>query len=366
MSVTRPVNLQVPFANTGTKNTIPVASQIGITAGAASFTDGFPPLTATPIAAGGVPPSVGDINGSLNILSQHTAFLNAGGVYRFDAALSTAIGGYPVSFVLQDDAGLNSYINILAANTTNFNSTPASIGVSWIFYAGTAPTGPTPTQFDNTTKLATTAFVKAAGLQFSTQVIVSVNATLTAANHAGKRTTVNANGVTVTLPLASATPTGATITIGASASATAGFTLVTQSGDAIEARGASFFVACGEQIILVSDGANTWLCASDSTNSGFNLRNASSLIASGYQKLPSGLIIQWGRYVTSASLMQSITLPIAFPAAKLWHAAVRSNGEAIPSTLLETGYDFTSPTTIPIVLSASTSGIGLVYFAIGN
>lgn len=138
MPITRPVNLQVPFAVSGTKNTIPVASQIGITAGAASFTDGFPPLTMTPIAAGGVPPAGADMNGALNILSQHTTFLNAGGVYRFDAALSTAVGGYPVGVVLQDDAGLNSYVNILAANTTNFNSTPAAIGVSWIPYAGQA------------------------------------------------------------------------------------------------------------------------------------------------------------------------------------------------------------------------------------
>lgn len=137
MSVTRPVNLKKPFADTGSKNTIPVPSQIGITNGAASFTDGFPPLTTTPIAAGGVPPAGADMNGILNILSQHTLFANAGGKYRFDAALSTAIGGYPVGFVLQDNAGLNEYVNILAGNTTDFNSTPAAIGVSWILYAGT-------------------------------------------------------------------------------------------------------------------------------------------------------------------------------------------------------------------------------------
>lgn len=140
MAVTRPVNLQVPFAVSGSKNTIPVPSQIGVVNGAASFTDGFPPLTMTPIAGGGVPPSGLDFNGIFNILSQHTAFMNAGGVYRFDATLAAAVGGYPVGFVLQDDAGLNSYLNILAANSTNFNTTPASIGVSWIPYAGQAAT----------------------------------------------------------------------------------------------------------------------------------------------------------------------------------------------------------------------------------
>lgn len=136
MAVTRPSNLSIPFANTGAKNTIPVASQIGITPGAASYTDGFPPLTMTPIPAGGVPPSGLDVNGIYNAISAHTVFQNAGGKYRFDAALATAIGGYPVGFVLQDDAGLSEYVNILANNSTDFNSTPASIGVSWMPYAG--------------------------------------------------------------------------------------------------------------------------------------------------------------------------------------------------------------------------------------
>ena len=55
--INAPGKLVLPFANAGAKNTIPTASQIGIVAGAASLTDGFPPLTRTPLAAGGVPPS---------------------------------------------------------------------------------------------------------------------------------------------------------------------------------------------------------------------------------------------------------------------------------------------------------------------
>lgn len=136
MAVTRPVNLQKPFANTGGKNTIPNASQIGITAGLASYEDGFPPLTRTPLAAGGVPPFGQDMNGILFALSQHTLFMNSGGQYRFDNALSTALGGYDIGVVLQDNNGVNSYINILANNTTNFNTTPAAIGVSWLPFSG--------------------------------------------------------------------------------------------------------------------------------------------------------------------------------------------------------------------------------------
>lgn len=39
----------------------------------------------------------------------------------------------------------------------------------------------------------------------------------------------------------------------------------------------------------------------------------SSLSSSGWQKLPNGLIIQWGRFLAPANSTTTITLPIAFP-----------------------------------------------------
>jgi len=135
MAITRPTNIDTPWADAGLKATIPGSSQIGISDGRASWPDGFPPLTMTQIAAGGVPFYGQDMNGILNALSGHTVFQNSGGQYRFDAALAGKIGGYPIGAVLQDDNGINSYRNILAGNTTNFNTTPASIGVSWMPYS---------------------------------------------------------------------------------------------------------------------------------------------------------------------------------------------------------------------------------------
>lgn len=64
-----PSKVPLPFANSGTKNAIPTASQIGVTPGAASLTDGFPPLTMTPLASGGVPPAGADFNGILNLIT---------------------------------------------------------------------------------------------------------------------------------------------------------------------------------------------------------------------------------------------------------------------------------------------------------
>ena len=52
-----PSKIPLPFAYSASGsyiNTIPTASQIGIVNGKASLTDGFPPLTFSPISAGGV------------------------------------------------------------------------------------------------------------------------------------------------------------------------------------------------------------------------------------------------------------------------------------------------------------------------
>lgn len=132
MSITRPTNLTQAFATSGAKNAIPDASS----SPNASYTDGFPPVTMMPLSAGGVPPEGQDFNGILFDITSHTLWVDAGGQYQFDATLSTAIGGYPIGMVLQNNAGTASYVSAVNNNTTDFNSTPSSIGVSWIPWAG--------------------------------------------------------------------------------------------------------------------------------------------------------------------------------------------------------------------------------------
>ena len=135
MPVVRPPNYSTPFANAGAKNTIPTAPT---GTGKASFSDGFPPPTMLPLTSGGIPPEGKDFNGILYSLSSHTIWVNAGGQYLFDSALSTAIGGYPVGMVLQNNALTSSYVSAVANNTTDFNATPSSIGTLWLPYAGAA------------------------------------------------------------------------------------------------------------------------------------------------------------------------------------------------------------------------------------
>ena len=129
-----PTLVPLPFANSGSKNVIPTASQIGITSGAASLTDGFPPLTYTPLTAGGVPPSAQDFNGILNLLSANTQWENAGGFYTYNATFSTAIGGYPKSALLAKASGVGYWL----ASVDNLATDPDTGGAGWIDFSPSA------------------------------------------------------------------------------------------------------------------------------------------------------------------------------------------------------------------------------------
>ena len=114
------------FANVGTKNTIP--ENASPTAGAASYETGFPPLTMTPIAAGGVPPFGADFNGILFELSKAIQSQQAVGLTPWDSDFTTAIGGYPKnSFV----SHLNVTWKSLIENNTVEPSTDPAKWIKW-------------------------------------------------------------------------------------------------------------------------------------------------------------------------------------------------------------------------------------------
>jgi len=128
-----PAGVPLPFANSGTKNAIPTPSQIGITPGAASLTDGFPPLTMTPIAAGGVPPSGADFNGIFNLITAVQQWQSAGGIFKYDSDFSTAIGGYPAGAVLMSTDNKTQWLNLADNNETDPDSGGAA---NWITMSG--------------------------------------------------------------------------------------------------------------------------------------------------------------------------------------------------------------------------------------
>lgn len=77
-----PTKIPRPFADSGDKNSIPDSSG-GL--GFASWQEGFPAITGTPFAQGGVAPKRADFNGIFNALSLATLWQQQGGFYEYDA-----------------------------------------------------------------------------------------------------------------------------------------------------------------------------------------------------------------------------------------------------------------------------------------
>lgn len=127
MPLSAPPVVVEAFAVNGLRNTIPVATQIPITPGAASYNDGFPPLTMTPLASSGVPPFGRDMNGILYAISAHTAWQQGGGQYSYSSTFSTANGGYSLGVVLQSSADASIFwLNTVGGNTNNPDVTPTN------------------------------------------------------------------------------------------------------------------------------------------------------------------------------------------------------------------------------------------------
>ncbi|WP_420812297.1 phage tail protein [Neisseria lactamica] len=116
------------------KNNIPAERDGGLAQEAATYAEGFPSITMTPISVGGKPPSGKDMNGVLYEISAHTVWQNQGGRYRFDQAFCDAVGGYPKGAVLINDTLDTEYISLADANTHNPNS--GNNAGKWAIHAG--------------------------------------------------------------------------------------------------------------------------------------------------------------------------------------------------------------------------------------
>lgn len=202
---TRPTNIDLPFAVSGTKNTIPDAPT---GSNLASYTQGFPPITMLPIASGGIPPDGDDFNGILYNITSHTLWVNAGGQYIFDAALSSAIGGYPKGMVLQNNALNASYVSLIDNNTNNFNTDPSQIGVTWGAYSGAAFSNVSITTTGGTTTLTA---IQAIADMITVSGLLTSNATIIVPTATSQFTFVNNTTGAYSLTVITASGTGVTI-----------------------------------------------------------------------------------------------------------------------------------------------------------
>ena len=76
-----PTKIPRAWASSGDKNVIPEST---LTLGLASWSEGFPAITSTPFAQGGLAPKRADFNGVFNALSLAALWYQQGGIYAYD------------------------------------------------------------------------------------------------------------------------------------------------------------------------------------------------------------------------------------------------------------------------------------------
>ena len=183
------------------------------------------------------------------------------------------------------------------------------------------PTAPTAAQFDNDTTLASTAFVQRALGGYGRMFSYGTAGQTIPATQANSHINLFGTCSSIALPLAGSVAAGSVIMIdGVSVSCTInrqGTNNIFLNGTNPSAT--SVGVNDGESIMFVSDGTESWFATGIATLKYAPASFGTSLDHNGYQKLPSGLIVQWcGGVSQAASGNQVVTFPIAFPTVALW------------------------------------------------
>lgn len=221
-------------------------------------------------------------------------------------AAKTIVKGSGAALVAGDIAGNGHWIELQYDATLD----------KWVLLNPAMGTASTAPQFDSTKKVSTTEFCRLNGINHAPWSTYTVAGTILTASDCGRAVQIQlpADG-TIYLPLTSACASGAAIHI-VNTSATAKVTIVTQAPDAL------FFAPL---VLLPSE--DVWMIASPPVATWFPAGGTGvlqsvgafsrSIGGSGYQKLPGGLIIQWGQVGNPANYVggsaYAFNLPIAFP-----------------------------------------------------
>lgn len=220
------------------------------------------------------------------------------------------------------------------------------------------PTAPTAAQFDNDTSLATTAFVQRALGSVSGVLAINANTNLSAAD-AGKRIDFYGSApFTVTLPALAGIADGTQFILHSDASAPV--TIASTGGTPFAVAGASVstvVVGPGEYLVVTKGAGVFWR-----TYGSAVLKNeaqfAASLAGSGFQRFPSGLILQWGSITTSSSGPVTGTFPIAFPTACRNIVGTADLNSAVAVESVEIGSLTASTFSIATVFQTSLTNAG--------
>ncbi|GGY07035.1 gp53-like domain-containing protein [Paludibacterium paludis] len=200
---------------------------------------------------------------------------------------------------------------------------------------GTTPTLlQTPPQFDKSTRVATTEFVQRALGNFQSGVEFYESTTLSASDTGKWINLASATPFTVTMPSLASVPEGAAFLIH-SDSTPITHTLVATGNDRFVAAGVKYStLPLGQgEFLIVTKAATVWRTAGTAV-----LKNEAqfraSFIGNGWQKLPSGLIIQWGQIlVITANTQTQFKFPLTFPNATLaLYSSAINSGTTVVST----------------------------------
>ena len=305
----QPKLLSKAWASDGLKNSIPDTRSGGMPLEGATYADGFPSITMTPISTGGKPPSGKDMNGVLYEISAHTVWQNQGGRYRFDQAFCDAIGGYPKGSVLINDTLDTEYISLVDANTHNPNS--GNNTGKWAIHAGKG----------------LKASTMQAGIVQLSSATNSEREDIAATPKAVK--TAYDKAVAAESAASGAVKTSGNQDIGGSKTFTAAATF---KAGAIVADSVGDFNS-NQYLQIGSNNVNSYFYNKKSGKylsmrndgelryDGKRLLNVDDFPAqkatSGYIKTPSGLIFEWGMVQVPIDSYVQVVFPVAFPNACL-------------------------------------------------
>ena len=240
------------------------------------------------------------------------------------------------NFASKDSLAVGNPLKIVKGTEidTEFNNIATAVATKADIVSPTftgTPAAPTATAGTNTTQVATTAFVKAAVDNYDAALTVSTSQ-------------IENNAVT-----------NAKLSVSAAID-NLGFTPVQQGGGSEQLANKVYIGWSGSRIKGQVDAVDMGNFVMDATFTGSN----QSIGSNGYQKLPGGLIMQWGSF-SQTGTSTTVTLPIAFPNAMLNVQQTIAGGASVSAP----GVSFANNQQFVSIRDAAVSNVGCYYFAIG-
>lgn len=297
---------------------------------------GYPLYPLTPATQQNQIPIVGSTTLGAGAATYSKAFIITGaGGYTITLPAIDAVNFPTASFSIYNNSSAPCTVNVagstsdtmllLGASYTSVSILPGerfliqNMLTSWVIALESASRTTTAPQFDNTIRSASTAFVQRSLGNRSNIKGINTNYIAVAAD-VGKVIAANVAGLTLTLPLSTSLPPGSTI--GSYANIPSGImSFAVQGSDKLNTGGTGQLLTTasiyyGESCDWITDGAGNWYAVGRSAFLGNTGSFGASFNGNGYQKLPSGLLIQWGSNTAvnlSTTQTNPVTFPIAFP-----------------------------------------------------